>query len=155
MPSFDPGPGPQSLPVGKNEYRRSTKGLKYDYGTFAKGSLPGVVDEVTGVTEKVLQSGAVLAKITSGADSGKLGVFSLDTAGVTDGRSDVANIVGVNDTYDTFRLRRRDIEVAYCYEGALIQPNVLVLDATGKYVSAPDNVAAALVGKKSIDIKFR
>lgn len=147
-----------STPFGKNEYRRSTVGLKYSSATLAATTVPTqTVDGVNGATseEKILQSGEILAKITSGPEIGKVGPYSTDTVGVTDGRSDPANIVGVNDTFAPWQLLRRDIEVAVCYEGTLVQTKVTVRNAAGARVAADDTTAALLVAQKSINITFR
>lgn len=60
-------------PFGKNAYLRSTKDVKTDSYTFAKSGIPALL--VDGTLEKVLQPGTVVAKITSGPDTGKIGVF--------------------------------------------------------------------------------
>lgn len=140
---------------GKNEYRRSTVGLKYDSATLAAASVE--FETVGGANggssqEKILQSGEVLAKITSGADAGKVGPFQAD---VTDGRQNVDNIVGVNDTFAPWQLLRRDIEVGVCYAGTLVQGKCFTRDADGKRIPLSDTVAAALVAKKNLNITFR
>jgi len=140
---------------GKNEYRRSTVGLKYDSATLAAASV--ALETVNGANggsseEKILQSGEVLAKITSGPDAGKVGPFQ---AGATDGRADLDNIVGVNDTFAPWQLLRRDIEVGVCYAGTLVQAKCFTRDAAGARVVLDDTTAAALVAKKNIEITFR
>lgn len=60
-------------PFGKNAYLRSTKDVKTDSYTFAMSGIPSEV--IDGNVEKVLQPGTVIAKITSGPDTGKVGVF--------------------------------------------------------------------------------
>ena len=60
-------------PFGKNVYLRSTKDIKTESYTFAKGALPAVT--IDGERQFVLQPGTVIAKITSGPDTGKVGVF--------------------------------------------------------------------------------
>jgi hypothetical protein len=60
-------------PFGKNAYLRSTQDVKTASYTFAASGIPEVV--VDGNVQKVLQPGTVLAKITSGPDTGKVGVF--------------------------------------------------------------------------------
>ncbi len=63
-----------ATPVGKNVYLRSTRDVKRFSWTFAEATLPAVtIDTFTG--QKVLQPGVVLAKITSGPDTGKVGPF--------------------------------------------------------------------------------
>ncbi len=78
MPSFVKGGGDYTDPFGPNEYRFSTKGLKYKSYTVAADSIP--TETINGVTgQKVLQRGEVLAKITSGDDAGKVGPFMAGT----------------------------------------------------------------------------
>lgn len=67
---------------GKNEYLGSTKQPLYLPYTFAANSMPTVTDPVSGTLQKILQPGTVLAKITSGPDSGKVGVYQ--AAGTAD-----------------------------------------------------------------------
>lgn len=72
-PLFDSGRDALT-PFGPNEYLRSTVGCKFESYTFAADSLlPQTIDGVGG--QKVLQPGTVIAKITSGPDSGKVGVY--------------------------------------------------------------------------------
>jgi len=60
-------------PFGKNAYLRSTQDIKTASYTFAQSGIPFVT--VDGVPTKILQPGTVIAKITSGDDTGKVGVF--------------------------------------------------------------------------------
>lgn len=137
-------------PFGKNEYRHSTKGLKYNSWTLSAASVP--TETIDGSVQKVLQSGEVLAKITSGPESGKVGPFQ---AGVTDGRQTLANIVGVNDTFVPWQLLVRDVEVAGCYEGTLNQGRCFERDAAGARITLTDTTAAQLVAKKTGNITFQ
>lgn len=116
MADFVKGGTPRA-PFGVNEYLRSTQDVKKDPYTFAKGAIP--TETIDGATDqKVLQPGTVLAKITSGPDLGKVGVF--DTT-ATDGRQTTANIVGINDTFLPWQLMERDVEVAVTYEATVRQ----------------------------------
>lgn len=111
---------------GRNEYLRSTVGLVFESYTCARASVPADAEG-----NRVLQSGTVMAKITSGGDSGKIGPFS-STA--TDGRQTAANIVGVCDSFLPYQLNDFDREVAvlkagrvvasacYYYAGAEVSP---------------------------------
>lgn len=68
-----------ATPFGRNEFLRSTKGVKTISRTLARASVPAfIIDGFPG--QKVLQPGTVLATITSGPDIGKVGPFQ--TAGV-------------------------------------------------------------------------
>lgn len=73
-------PGSPST-FGKNEYKRSTVGLKFGSVTLAANSVPYVA-VANGPAQKILQPGTVLAKITSGPDTGKYGPFQ--AAGTAD-----------------------------------------------------------------------
>lgn len=115
MSTFTKDPTPRA-PFGKNAYLRSTDDVKTDSYTFAKTGIVSVT--VDGVATKVLQPGTVIAKITSGADSGKVGAY--DTA-AADGRQTAANIIGIVDTFLPWQLNERDVEVAVVYEATVVQ----------------------------------
>ena len=142
-------------PIGVNNFLRSTQPGSYltDSRTVAKGSYPTEVGTTTG--QKYLQKGEIIAKITSGADSGKFGVFSTDTVGVTDGRSDPANIVGINNSYYPYQLMDRDVEVAVVYAGAVVQANVTVRDATGARIPIPNATVTTLEARKDLDLTWK
>lgn len=153
MAHFNPGGG-DSTTFGKNEYRYSTKGLKYSPVSIYKESVPK--EEATGSDastseERILQSGEALARITSGPGKDKFGPFQL---GATDGRQDVANLVGVNDTFLPWQLLRRDVEAAACYEGTLKQDWCTIRDSNGARVPMTDAVATGL-NTKSTNLHFR
>jgi hypothetical protein len=114
MPGFTKVDSTGISPFGKREYLRSTKNKFHKSYTFAKNAFPSQTIDGN-PNQKVLQPGMVLAKITSGADAGKVGVFVKVTGAGTalaDGRSDPANIVGLNDTFAPWQLVVRDIEVS-------------------------------------------
>lgn len=70
-PSFTPGGG-VSTPFGQNEYLRSVRDVKTESYTVAASTVPAVtIDGVSG--QKILQPGVVMAKITSGTETGKIG----------------------------------------------------------------------------------
>lgn len=138
-------------PFGKNVFLRSTQDVKTISYTVAKATVPAVtIDGHTG--QKVLQPGTVMAKITAaGADQGKIGPFS---AAATDGRQTLANIVGINNTFLPWQLMERDVEVAVIYEASVVQANCIEMDGTDAPVALTNTTAAAMVGQKSLDIKF-
>jgi hypothetical protein len=72
MPSFTKGGGIRP-PFGKNQYLRSTKGMKFESATIYNGSVP--YETIDGTEMRILQSGEVLAKITSGPGIGMVGPF--------------------------------------------------------------------------------
>lgn len=144
MPSFTKGPNYRT-PFGRSQYRGSTQSASFDHGTFAAALCPTVT--IDGFSQKILQPGTALARVTSAAggtlaaDVGKLGPFD---AGASDGRQTTANLVGVNDTYLPWQLMERDVEVAYLYDGVVIQANCFEL-ASGVFVVLTDATKAKLV----------
>lgn len=146
MPSFSKGGG-QRTPFGGNEYLRSTRDVKKESYTFAAASLP--TETIDGVVQKVLKPGEVLAKITSGADSGKVGVFQ---AGATDGRQTLANIVGINDTWLPWQLMEHDCEVAATYEATVVQAWCFERDSGGNRIALTNTTIDAMRGVKGLDI---
>lgn len=115
MPSYT---APTFAAFGRNEYLRSTKGHMFEHYTVAATSIPA-----TAAGDKILQSGTVMAKITSAAgtstaaDVGKIGPFS---ATATDGRQTAANIVGVCDSFFPYQLVRGDREAAVLKHGRVV-----------------------------------
>lgn len=80
MASFTKG-GLAKTPFGKNVYLRSTKSLQFNSYTCAANAVTATtIDGVSG--QKMLQPGTVMAKITSGPDTGKVGPFQ--AAGTAD-----------------------------------------------------------------------
>lgn len=256
-----------TTPFGRNEFLRSTSDVKTISRTLASASVPAsVIDGHSG--QKVLQPGTVLATITSGPDTGKVGPFqtagtdeiqvltgggtisggsftatimgsttaaiawnaiaatvqaalrlavssdpastdeekaiadgltvtggpiastpftityngetaadvpqitvntslltgtaptitpSTSTAGVagaTDGREVLTNIVGLNKTFLPWQLMDRDVEVAVIFEADVVQARCIVLNGSGTPVALDDTTAAAMFGKKTLDIHF-
>jgi len=139
-------------PFGKNEYRRSTRDLKYESYTCARASVPTeTIDGEAGL--RVLQSGEVIAKITSGGDSGKVGPFQ---AGVADGRQTTGNIVGVNDTFLPWQFNEAiDREIAVCYEGALVQAWCFERDAAGARIALTNTTRDAMVALATLALMFK
>jgi hypothetical protein len=78
MSTFVKGGGAKT-PFGRNEFLRSThpepRTTSY---TLAKNVWPSVT--IDGVVQKIAQPGTVLAKITSGTDTGKVGPYCSQTA---------------------------------------------------------------------------
>lgn len=149
MPSFSKGGG-QRAPFGSNEYLRSTQDVKKESYTFASASLP--TETIDGVVQKVLLPGEVLAKITSGADAGKVGVFQ---ALATDGRQTLTNIVGLNDTWLPWQLMEHDNEVAATYEATAVQGWCFERDAAGARIALTNTTADAMRSVKGLDVMFK
>lgn len=154
MSTFVKGGG-NTTPFGKNEYLRSTRGTKYESYTVAASTITSrTIDGVAG--QKILQPGTVMAKITSGADSGKIGPFQ-GQAGttVTDGRQTAANIVGLNDTFLPWQLIERDVEVGVMYMGTAVQAWCFEYDNTGAAIALTNTTADAMRGVKGMDVTFK
>lgn len=151
MPSFEKGGGNPTTPFGRNEFLRSTKGIRTESYTIAAATVPArTIDGNAG--QKILQPGTVLAKITSGADAGKVGPFQ---AGATDGRQTLANIVGLNRTFLPWTLLHRDVEIAAVYVCTAVQGWCKELDSGGLEITLTDTTANAMRGTKGLDILFK
>jgi hypothetical protein len=154
MPAFVKG-GALRQPFGRNQYLRSTRGMKFNSFTIAASTVPAVTIDGF-ANQKILQPGTVLAKITSGPEAGKVGPYSTDTAGVTDGRQTAANIVGICDTFLPWQLMERDVEVAVLYDGTVVQGWCFEYTLAGG--TAPqalsNTTATAMVSTKSMSITF-
>ena len=146
MPSFSKGGG-QRTPYGTREYLRSTQDVKKDPYTLSAASVP--TETIDGVEQKVMLPGEVLASITSGPEAGKVGPFM---AGATDGRADVANIVGLNDTWLPWQLLERDAEVAATYEATVHQAWCSERNAAGARVPLSNTTIDAMRGTKGLSI---
>lgn len=159
MSTFVKG-GSTKTPFGRNEFLRSTKGYKTESYTLAASTVPSVtIDGVAG--QKILQPGTVLAKITSGPDAGKVGPYTTDTVGVTDGRSAAANIVGLNLTFLPWQTIERDVEVSAVYEASAVQGWCLEYTAAGGTTAqALSNATATAMQRggaagKGVDITWK
>lgn len=151
MPGFTKPSAADVSPFGKNVYLRSTQDKKVDSGTFAASTMPAkTIDGNPG--QKVLQPGTVIAKITSGPETGKFGPFQ---AGATDGRQTLANIAGLCDTFLPWQLMERDVEIGITYECTAVQAWCLEAQADGTFVALTNATAAAMLAQKSLDILFR
>jgi hypothetical protein len=150
MASFTKG-GAGPDPFGKNVYLRSTQDVKKESYTVSAASV--ALETVNGVAnQKVLQSGEVLAKITSGPEAGKVGPFQ---AGATDGRQTAANIVGINDTFLPWQLIERDVEVAVAYQCTAVQGWCFERNAAGARIALTNTTADAMRGVKGLDVHFK
>ena len=157
MSTFVKG-GSTGTPFGVNEFLRSRQDIKTESYTVAASTVVArTIDGVAG--QKILQRGTVMAKITSGGESGKIGPYTSD-AGVTDGRSTLANIVGVVDTYLPWQLIERDVEVSVVYEASVVQGWCIMMTAAAPSVGvALDNTTAAAMQRggaagKKVDLTF-
>jgi hypothetical protein len=152
MSAFVKG-GSVTTPFGRNEFLRSTKEGQFqtESYTVAASTVPArTIDGATG--QKILQPGTVMAKITSGGESGKIGPFQ---AGVTDGRQTLANIVGLELTFLPWQLMERDVEVSVVYDCVAVQGWCKELDAAGAEIVLTNTTADAMRSTKGLDIKFK
>lgn len=136
---------------GKNQYLRSTQDVKYESYTFGKSLIPSVT--IDGDAQKILQPGTVIAKATSGADSGKVGVYQVTTP--TDGRQTAANIVGVVDTFLPWELLERDANVAVAYEGTVVQAWCFEYNAAGAAIALTNTTRDAILALPNVELKFK
>lgn len=150
MADFVKGSHDLRHPFGVNEFLRSTQDVKKESYTVAASTVP-TTDVYDGTDQKILDRGIVMAKITSGADAGKVGPFQ---AGVTDGRQTAANIVGLNDTFLPWQLLDRDVEIAVVYECTAVQGWCKEYIADGTTVALTNTTADAMRGVKGVDIHF-
>jgi hypothetical protein len=127
--------------VAVNEYLYSTVGAAFDSATLAASTVTADEDGT-----KYLQKGTVLATITSGADSGKVGAYA---SGASDGRETDSNIVGILDTFAV--VTEGDALVGYLYKGVVNEDKVY---SDGTQGSVAAGVKTALQ-TSSIDILFR
>lgn len=152
MPSFTKG-NTLYAPFGKNQWLRSTQDVKLDSYTLAAASVP--TETINGVTgQKMLQPGEAIAKITSGGDSGKVGPYSNDTVGVIDGRSSLANLVGINNTWLPWQLLEHDCEIAVAYQAQGVQAWCFERNAAGARVALANATADAMRGGKKMQLNF-
>ncbi len=125
--------------------------------TIAKAGTGGfpVAEDADGNPDYVLQEGEALVALTSGPNAGKCVPFQLDGGtAFTDGRSTVANLVGICKDYFGWELKERDVEAGVLDRGHLVQAWCTIRDADGNRVALTNAVADALRGKKNLDILF-
>lgn len=103
----------------------------------------------------------LILDVTNVAGQGGAGTVTTGTAGLPgsqDGRSTLANIVGINKTASPWRLIYEDIEVASIYECAAVQGWCIEFNAAGQPVPLSNTTAAAMqrggAAGKSVDISF-
>lgn len=151
MASFTRGGGARK-PFGRNQILRSAKAGSYLEKSYTISSAAHPTETIDSETDaKILYVGETLAKITSGPEAGKVGVRQL---GVSDGREDLANVVGVSNDFFPTQLKDRDVEGAALYQASLVQAWCTERDATGARVVMPNATADALRAKKNLQILF-
>lgn len=83
-----------------------------------------------------------------------VGTGTAGVAGATDGRGDLANIVGICNTFLPTQLTHRDVEVAVVYDADVVQAWCLEMSAAGLFIALTNTTAAQMFGKKTLDIHF-
>ena len=145
-------------PHGKKNILRSAQPGSYTVvsKTISHAAFPEEIIDT--FPQKLLQEGEALAVLTSGPNAGKVVPFqafqSDGTTAFTDGRSDLANLVGVSKDYFGSQLNERDVEAGVLVRGQLVQAWCSVRDKDGNRVALTNAVADALRGKKNLDILF-
>lgn len=154
-PSFSKGPTPAAFAAfGKNQYLRDTDIFITESFTVAASSV--ATETINGVAQKVLQSGEILAKITTEAgtstadDIGKVGPYDVNA---TDGRQTLTNIVGINDTFLPWQLMEHDETVAVVVACRAYQARCFER-VTGVRGALGNTTAAGLVAKKTLNVLF-
>lgn len=98
-------------PFGKNVFLGSTD-FSVESWTVACSTVPN--ETIDTFTQKILRPGQLMAKITSGAETGKCGPFD---SGASDGRQTKANIIGFNNTFLPWQMLERDADIGVVYDG--------------------------------------
>lgn len=149
MVAFIKGGGVKT-PFGKNQFLRSTRDVKTESYTLAANAV--ATETIDGVSQKVAQSGELMAKITSGADAGKIGPFQAEA---TDGRQTAANVVGLLDTFLPWQLLEHDVEVAVVYEATVNQAWCFERNAAGARIALSNGTVTAIAALKGLALNFR
>jgi hypothetical protein len=76
------------------------------------------------------------------------------SAGSTDGRGVLANLVGLDLTFLPWQLMDRDVEVSVVTDATAVQAWCFEYDAAGALVALSNTTADAMRGLKRLDIKF-
>lgn len=137
-------------PFGKNVYLRSVRDIKTESFTMSATAMPANYT-IDGVARKILQPGTLIAKITSGGQAGKVGVFQ---AAAADGRQTVANIVGVVDTFLPWELNERDAPIAVVYEATVVQAWCFEHIAAGTPVALTNVTRDAIIAAGIVGLKL-
>lgn len=129
MPSYNKGGGSRGN-FGKNVWRRSTLMVLTESYTVAASTVPlEDVGDGTGVTQKVLQPGEVLAKIVNGAESGKVGPFM--AAGTKEVQTETATGTVSGGTYTLTFNGQTTANIAWNAANSAIQSALEALSTIG------------------------
>ncbi len=119
MPGFTLDPTPLA-PFGKNVYLRSTSDVKKESYMFAKAGIPS--ETISGDLQKVLQPGTVIAKITSGVNANKYGVYQ--TAGTVEVQTITKSGTWSGGTYTLTVMGQTTTALAYNATASAVQSAV-------------------------------
>lgn len=115
-----------------------------------QGALAGANQPLIVVDNTLATGGTVTnAETTPGAAAG------VWAGAPTDGRGEVANIVGINGTFLPWQLLERDVEVAAAYECTAVQGWCFERDAAGVRGVLSNSTADAMRGTKGLDVHFK
>lgn len=112
--------------------------------TLTFSDKPFGLDEVVSTVD--------VTNVTGSGHAAAVTTSVVGAVGATDGRSTLANIVGINNTFLPAQLMDRDVEVASIIEGTVVQTKCLMLNAAGVWIAVNDTVAAAMFAKKNMNI---
>lgn len=145
-------------PFGKNEWLGSTTGIVHESATCAQGAVPD--ETIDGNVMKVLQPGTVMARITSGDDIDKVGVYD---DGASDGRQTVSNIVGICNTFVPWMLNERDVDIDVVVQAWGVADSIFCYESDDKVALADATLTLAQInhagdesaGVSTVAIKLR
>lgn len=94
------------------------------------------------------------ANIVGGGTAGVVETTA-GVAGANDGRGELANLVGLNNTFLPWQLMERDVEVASLYICTAVQGWCFEYNAAGTRIALTNTTADALRGTKGLQINFK
>lgn len=127
-------------------------GILVTGGPISSGAVTITYDAET--SQDVAQATVNVASLTGSSPTLTPSTTTAGTAGATDGRQTLANIVGLNNTFLPWQLTERDVEVAVIYEASVVQANCIELNGASQSIALTNTTAAGMFALKSIDIKF-
>lgn len=151
MPHFTKGNSADGARFGVKQILRSTHPGSYSLEHYTIAASSVKPEDVSGTPIPFLQRGEAIAKITSGAEAGKVGPFQADA---TDGRGDVANLVGLADTFLPYQLMDGDMQIAVYYRAVAVAGWCTERNAAGARVPITQTTINALRGKVDLDVLF-
>jgi hypothetical protein len=139
MPSFTTNAF--ATPFGKNVYLRSTRGLKFKSYMLAGETVPARTIDGN-PNQRVLQPGTVLAKITSGANAGKVGPFQAAGSAANEVQTLTGGVGITAGTYKISLFNGDAITAAIAYNAAAAAVQTAVRAALAASANIEANVYA-------------